>query len=191
MTLLYTATLTTHYVYYTVVDGTSDEVVVGSLNYDNNIIDEDRTYILAGYTIPCNGTVVAWEFCYQIGSVSSATFYPGIWRITDQDMNNGDTDCELVRSTNVTFNPTGTSSSTHPCQNYTLSKREQFIALSGSVIGLYSNKGVVQPLLLRTDNNVDDSAATFQFGGSRSSVDDVQPTGNVNYNIAIRVHLSK
>ena len=180
-----------HYntLYYTVVDGTSDEFV-GSLNYDNNIIDEDRTYILAGYTIPCNRTVVAWEFCYQISGVSSATFYPGIWRITDQ-RNNGDTDYDLVQSTNVTFNPSGTLSNTYPCQNYTLSVRDQFIAPSGSVIGLYSNSGMVRPLLFRSDN-MDDLITTFKLNGS--SVNNVQPdryNQDVDYNIAIRVHLSK
>ena len=74
------------------------------MDYDSSVIDEDQTFILAGYTIPCSGTVVAWEFCYYISGVLSATFYPGIWRITDQNMNNSDTDYELVQSTNVTFN---------------------------------------------------------------------------------------
>ena len=182
-----------HYntLYYTVVNGTNNGVF-GSLNYDSSIIDEDQTYILAGYTIPCNGTVVAWEFCYQISSVSSATFYPGIWRITDQNMDNGDTDYEPIQTSTVTFNPNGTSSNTNPCQNYTLSDGEQFIAPSGSVIGLYSNSGTARPLLLRTDN-MDNSVTTFRFSGNRSSINNAQPGRNqdVNYNIAIRVYLSK
>ena len=177
--------------YYTVVDVTSDRVAVGSLNYDSSIIDKDRTYILAGYAIPCSGTVVAWEFCYQISGVSSATFYPGIWRITDQEKN-GNTDYELIKSTNVTFNPSGTSSNTHRCQNFTLSDRDQFNAPSGSVIGLYSNRGVVRPFLLHTDV-IDNSVATFRFDGNKSIVDNAQANReeDIDYNIAIRVHLSK
>ena len=32
---------------------------VGSLSHDSNIVTQGQTYILAGYTIPCSGTVVA------------------------------------------------------------------------------------------------------------------------------------
>ena len=165
------------------------------MNYeaDSSIIHEDRTYILAGYTVPCNGTVVAWEFCYRVLGTTSVTFYPGIWRITDQNTGNGDTDYQLIQSSNVTFNPSGTSD-IDLCQNFTLSKKDQFIAPSGSVIGLYSNRGVARPLLLRTsvmDNS--ESVTTFQFNGNKRSVDNARPNRkeDVDYNIAIRVHLSK
>ena len=96
------------------------------------------------------------------------------------------------QSTNVTFNPSGTSSNTHLCQNYTLSDKDQFFAPSESVIGLYSNRGVARPLLLLTDN-MDDSVTTFRFGGNRSGVNNAQLNRDedVNYNIAVRVHLSK
>ena len=185
------STITIHYNYHTVVDGTSDEILVGSLDYDSSIIDEDRTYILAGYTVPCNGTVVAWEFCYQISGITSATLYPGIWRITDKE-SDGDTDYELIQSSVITFNSSGTSANARPCQNFTLSGREQFIAPSGAVIGLYSNKKEERSLLLRTDD-MDDSVTTFRFRGNRSSVNDARLNTNedVDYNIAIRVHLSK
>jgi len=70
--------------YIAVVNGqvciTSDSV--GSLDHNEMIITEDQTYILTGYTVQCEGIVTAWEFCYCIGSVSSVTFYPGIWRMT-------------------------------------------------------------------------------------------------------------
>ena len=118
------------------------------------------------------------------------TFYPGIWRITDQK----DNEYELIQSTNVTFNPSGTSSNTYPCQNYTLSDRDRFIAPSGSVIGLYSNRGVSQPLLLHTDDDMDNSVKAFQFNGNQSNVNydkDNENNEEVDYNIAIRVHLSK
>ena len=42
--------------------------------------------------------MVAWEFCYQIIGIT-ATFYPGIWRITS-----GNTDYTLVQSNIVTYN---------------------------------------------------------------------------------------
>ena len=185
----------THHHYYhssyVVVDGRDDRMSVGSLNYDSRIIDEDRTYILAGYTIPCSETVVAWEFCYQISGKASATFYPGIWKITKQD-NKGDTDYELVQSSTVTFNPTSTSSDTHSCKNFTLSDRDQFIAPSGSVIGLYSNTKNTQALLLRTDD-MDDSVTTFEINKNKSKITKAKPDNrdDVDYNIAIRVHLGK
>ena len=171
------------------VDGSNERKTVGSLNYGSSNIDEDETYILAGYTVPCSGTVISWEFCYQISGRTSATFYPGIWRITDQK-ENGDTDYELIQSNTVTFNPSATSSNTHPCQKFTLSDTEQFIAPSGSVIGLYSNRGDVQPQLLHTDD-IDGSITTFEFKGNKSRITKVKPNDDVDYNIAIRVHLSK
>ena len=33
---------------------------VGSLSHDNKIVTAGQTFIFAGYTVPCNGTVVAW-----------------------------------------------------------------------------------------------------------------------------------
>ena len=180
-----------HLLLYEVVDGSNERKTAGSLSYSSSNIDKDETYILAGYTVPCSGTVVAWEFCYQKSVRTSATFYPGIWRITDQK-NNGDTDYELIQSNTITFNPSGTSSNTHPCQKFTLSDREQFIAPSGSVIGLYSNEGDAQPQLLCTDD-IDGSITTFEFKGNQSRITKAKPDDkdDVDYNIAIRVHLSK
>ena len=160
----------------------TDTVTVGSLSHDNNIVTQDQTFILAGYTVSCSGTVVAWEFCYQISGAPSVTFYPGIWRITGTMSN---TDYTLLQSNTVTYDPRGTSANTFPCQIFNLSDTDQFIAPAGSVVGLYSNVGA---WLLRT--NTDSSITTYQFVGNQSSV---RTTGNsdVNYNIAIRVHLGK
>ena len=83
----------------------TDTITVGSLSHDNNIVTADQTFILAGYTVQCSGTVVAWEFCYQIRGVASVTFYPGIWRITGTMGSN--TNYTLVQSNNVTYNPRG------------------------------------------------------------------------------------
>ena len=86
---------------YTSVSGQECTDTVGSLSYDSNIVPQGQTFILAGYTVPCDGTVVAWEFCYQIVNVASVTFYPGIWRITRiSGMSN--TDYELVQSNTIT-----------------------------------------------------------------------------------------
>ena len=156
------------------------------MSYDNNIVTSDQTFILAGYTIPCSGTVVAWEFCYQILGIA-ATFYPGIWRITGTM--SGNTDYTLVQSNNVTYDQ-NVRDPQDPinvaCQIFILSDTDQFTAPAGSVVGLYSNVGTQ---LLHTNTN--SSITTYQFSGNRSSVSVAGNTNDVNYNIAIRVHLGK
>ena len=157
---------------------------VGSLSHDGNIVTIDQTFILAGYTVPCSGTVVAWEFCYRISGGTSVTFYPGIWRITGTMASN--TDYALVQSNNVTYNASIQTSGVDSCQRVNLSTTDQFIAPTGSVVGLYSN---VYTSLLHT--NTDSSITTYQFSGNQSSVNNAGNNNDVNYNIAIRVHLGK
>ena len=163
----------------------TDTVTVGSLSHDNNFVTCCQTFILAGYTVPCSETVVAWEFCYRISAVASVTFYPGIWRITRAK--SGNTDYTLVQSNNVTYDPRGSALNIFPCQIFNLSDTDQFTAPAGSVVGLYSNVGTI---LLRT-NNINSSITTYQFSGNQSSVTTTGNNNNVNYNIAIRVHLGK
>ena len=164
----------------------TDTVTVGSLSHDNNTVIAGQTFILAGYTVPCSGTVVAWEFCYRI-SGASVTFYPGIWRITGTM--SGNTDYTLVQSNTVTYDQSVRDpqdpTSSFPCQIFNLSDTDQFIAPAGSVMGLYSN---VRIRLLRT--NTDMSVTTSQFNGNQSSVR-ISGNSNVSYNIAIKVHLGK
>ena len=167
----------------------TDTVTVGSLSHDNinNIVIAGQTFILAGYTVPRSGTVVAWEFCYRISDAMSVTFYPGIWRIITRTMDD-DTDYALVQSNNVTYNQSAQGPQDPMnvgCQIFNLSDTDQFTAPTGSVVGLYSNVGTQ---LLHANTN--SSITTYQFTGNQSSV---RPTGNsdVNYNIAIRVHLGK
>ena len=166
----------------------TDTVTVGSLSHDNNIVIPDHTFIFAGYTVPCNGTVVAWEFCYQISfSATSVTFYPGIWRITGTM--SGNTDYTLVQSKNVTYDQTirdPQDPNFVGCQIFNLSDTDQFTAPAGSVVGLYSNIGTQ---LLHT--NTDSSITVYQFSGNQSSVTITGNNNDVNYNIAIRVHLGK
>ena len=160
----------------------TDIVTVGSLSHDNNIVTVDRTFILAGYTVPCSGTVVAWEFCYLLSGTASVTFYPGIWRITGTM--SGNTDYVLVQSNTVTYDSRSTPTNLFPCQRFNLSDTDQFTAPAGSVVGLYSNVGTQ---LLRT--NTYSSITTYRFSGNQSNVITTDNNGGVNYNIAIRVHV--
>ena len=173
---------------YTIaVSGQECTDTVGSLSHDNNIVTRDQTFILAGYTVPCSGTVVAWEFCYRISGATSVTFYPGIWRITGTM--SGNTYYTLVQSNNVTYDQIARDPQDpiiiFPCQIFNLSDTDQFTAPAGSVVGLYTN---VITQLLRT--NIDSSITTYQFSGNQSNVR-ITGNNNVNYNIAIRVHLGK
>ena len=172
------------YNYYTVVSGQGCTDAVGYLNHDSNIVTQGQTYILIGYTVSCSGTVIAWEFCYRIAA-TSVTFYPGIWRITgtiDSNIN-----YELVQSNTVTYDSSIQTSGINSCQRVNLSTTDQFTAPAGSVVGLYSNVGTQ---LLHTDNT-DSSITTYQFNGNQSSINNADNDDNVNYNIAIRVHLGK
>ena len=156
----------------------------------------DKTFIIAGYTIPCNGTVVAWEFCYLVSFSSSETFYPGIWKITGTT--HMSTDYALVQSSNVTFDPSetfdangtfdasGIFNDLYLCRIFIISVKDQFIAPEGSVVGLYSGIG---PVLLHT--NTDNLIATYEFSGNQSGVIVSSEASDIDYNIAIRVHLGK
>ena len=80
----------------------TDAITTGSLNHNDNTFIVDHTFILSEYALPCNGTVVAWEFCYRISGATSLTFYPGIWRMTRP--NSGFT---LVQANTITYNSFG------------------------------------------------------------------------------------
>ena len=166
----------------TVVSGQECTDTVGSLNHDSNIVPLDQTFILAGYTVPCNSIVVGWEFCYQISGIGLVIFYPGIWRITGTNDNR---DYALVQSNSITYDASILTSGIDSCQRVNLLVIDQFTAPAGSVVGLYSNFG---PQLLHT--NTDSSIVTYQFSGNQSSVT-INAGDNVNYNIAIRVHVGK
>ena len=155
------------------------------MSHDSKIVTVDQTFILAGYTVLCSGTVVAWEFCYQAGNTAPVTFYPGIWRITGSS-SMGNTDYELVQSISVTYDPSIQTSGIYSCQKVNLSTTDQFTASAGSVVGLYSN---VMTQLLYT--NTDSSITTYQCSRNQSSVNTTGNSDDVNYNIAIRVHLGK
>ena len=153
------------------------------MSHASDIVPQDRTFILAEYTVPCNGTVVGWEFCHQRHGATSVTFSPGIWRVTGTNDNR---DYTLVQSNNITYDASiwANGTSNDQCQRVNLSVTDQFTVPAGSVVGLYSN---VHTQLLHT--STDSSITTYQFSGNQSSVSIA--VDDVNYNIAIRVHLGK
>ena len=51
---------------HTAVSGQECTDTVGWFGHDGNVVPQGQSFILAGYTVPCSGTVVAWEFCYRI-----------------------------------------------------------------------------------------------------------------------------
>ena len=152
------------------------------MSHDSLTVPHGKTYILAGYTVPCDGTVVAWEFCYQINN-ATVTFYPGIWRMTR--VTGGNTDYELVQSNTVTYNQS-ISPDQNPCRMFNHTTTDQFTAPAGSVVGLYSGTG---PMLLHT--NTHSSVMTYQFSGNQSSVNNAGSNDDVDYNIDIRVYVGK
>ena len=167
-----------------------NNINAGSLDHNNLRIVPDRTFIFpdSKYEVVCEGTVIAWEFCYREENQQSMTFYPGIWMPTDNNTNN----YTLVQSNTVTFIPTrvgNDSSNNISCQTFNLSTANQFIAPAGSVVGLYSGMRRMQPNLLRTEN-MGELFPTYQFMGNRSDVD-ISTSNNVSYNIALRVRLGK
>ena len=153
------------------------------MSHDSNIVTAGTTFILAGYTVPCNGTVVAWEFCYRAIN-ASVTFYPGIWRKIGTSDNN--TSYELIQSNSVTYNASIKISVHDGCQKVNLSTTDQFAAPALSVVGLYSVSSIQ---LLHTNSN--SSVTTYQHNGNHSSVNAPGNGNNVNYNIAIKVYLGK
>ena len=154
------------------------------MSHDSNIVGLDRTFILAGYAIPCGGTVVAWEFCYRISGLTLVTFYPGIWRIIGTSGSN--TDYELLQSNSITYDSSIQTSGDDACQRVNLSTTDQFTVPAGSVVGFYSNVGAQ---LLHTDTN--SSITTYQFSGNYGIIKMVDNNDDVNYNIAIRVYVGK
>ena len=172
---------------YCTVAGQECTDTVGSLSYDNNIVPIGQTFILADYTVPCNGTVVAWEFCYRMIGPTSVTFYPGIWRI----IGSNNTNYTLVQSNTVTYDPSvhdpQDRTNNSPCQIFNLSDTDQFTAPAGSVVGLYSGTPFSQLLCTNTDNSI---TTTYRFNGNRSNVS-ASNNDDVNYKISIKVHLGK
>ena len=153
-------------------------ITVGSLkHHGSKTIDANCTYILAGYTIPCDGIVVAWEFCsHKTSDATPVTFYPGVWRI-----NENETSYFLVRSNNVTY-----SAKEVECQTFNVSVTDQFSASKGSVVGLYVDKGQSSAQLLFSKKV--ESPTTYKIKSNQSNIDNKNP---IKLNISLRAHIGK
>ena len=153
-------------------------ITVGSSDHDSKkTTDAGYTYILAGYTIPCDGIVTAWKFCSQKTSVATpVTFYPGIWR------KNG-TGYFLVRSNNVTvtYNP-----KEGKCQTFNVPVPDQLSASVESVVGLYIDKGQSSSQLLLSKKG--ESPTTYKIKNNRSNIVNETP---IKVNISFEAHIGK
>ena len=162
---------------------------VGSLAHDDIRVIPDYTFIFTDteYTVACEGTVIAWEFCYrtQGNTTPVMTFYPGIWIPTET---NATTEFKLVQSSVVTYTTPPVGNDVVLCDTFNLSRADQFTAPAGSVVGLYSNISRLQSFLLRTNRTMS-SLNSYRFSGNHSIVN--ATGGNTRYSIALRVHLGR
>ena len=162
---------------------------VGSLAHDDIRVIADYTFIFTDteYTVACEGTVIAWEFCYRTQGNTKAviTFYPGIWIPSET---NATTEFKLLQSSTVTYTIPQVGNDNVLCETFNLSRADQFTALAGSVLGLYSNISRLQSVLLRT-NRTKPSLNSYRFSENHSIVN--ATNGNTRYNIALRVHLGR
>ena len=168
--------------YYTVaVSGQGCTDTVGSLDHYSSVATVGRKYIFTGYTVPCSRTVVAWEFCYQVSDLISATFSPSIWRISQTS----GIDYQLIQANTITYDSSIETSGINSCKRVNLSTTDQFTAPAGSLVGLYSISG---PKLLYS--NSDSSTITYRIRHNQSSIT-TNSDAIVHYNISIKVHLGK
>ena len=123
----------------------------------------------------------------EVASAGTVTFYLSIWRITKTRSNANTKDYPLIQSNTITYDASIQTNGTSDdqCQRVNLSATDQFTVPAGSVVGFYSGIGAQ---LLHT--NTDSSITTYQFSGNQSNIS-VFSSGDINYNIAIRVHLGK
>ena len=179
-----------------VVNGQNCVDKVGSLAHDDIRVIADHTFIFtdSDYTVDCEGTVIAWEFCHGVeanvkANVTSLTFHPGIWMPIDHD---NSTMYALVKSNTVTFavGQDNDNNSDFSCWTFNLSEADQFTAPAGSVVGLYTNITRLQSGLLRTNRSK--LPIAFRLSGNHSVIYVNTTIGfHTRYHIALRVHLSK
>ena len=154
---------------------------VGSIKsiMNHGVISDNRTFILADYEIPCRGAVAAWEFCYQRSTRTSVTFFPAIWI---GSANNG---YRLIYLSTVNYDQSEITE--NPCHRVEFPKEYWLTVPAGSVLGLYSNVGAQ---LIHSNTNPE--LNTYQFYGYQNRVFiNNYDTIDVNYHIAIRLHLGK
>ena len=166
----------------------------GSLERDTSRVISDQTFIFADpkFKVGCEGTVVAWEFCYRILNNTPekpVIFFPSIWMPSEI---NGTVHYTLIQSSRISFTPAQVGSTTNIlCPRVNLSATDQFTAPAGSVVGMYSYKRNKreEPDILRTNNDAS-SITTYSMKRNQSSVRTVD-ANNITYNVALRVHLGR
>ena len=122
-------------------------------------VDQATTYIIPSYNITCDGVVTGWKFCCQIINVSSVTFYPSVWRWSE---NNHYT---LVHASRVNYNVSQDSSGLNIiCANHHFPADEQFSVYANDIIGLYS----FNSLILTTGDS--DDYLVYSVVGNHSNV---------------------
>ena len=143
------------------------------------LVQPNSTYLLPNYTIPCNGTVYGWEFCYLRASTSPAIFYPSIWRPIDSNT------YTLVDINRIAYMPTvGVGIQ---CLNRTVPDSERFNVLTGDIIGLYSD--VNSQLASYTTSHP--SFSFIYSNSNRSGTVDNRRRSSTDRIIAIKAYLSK
>ena len=133
----------------------------GSIGFsEGSTVAQNTTYVVPAYRIPCNGTVVGWEFCHQIVNVSSATFYPSIWRLDGGNY-------MLIHSSTVSFVPYASTGLTFKCGGYNLRVvNEEFDVHTNDMVGLYSGDSTAQILTMASSSN---SSITYSLTGNHSN----------------------
>lgn len=151
----------------------------GSIEHAGMIAQADSTYLLLNYTIPCNGVVYRWEFCYFAISDNNVTFYPSIWRPSNANRHT------LINVNRVTLSVMQ-DAGFRRCVNYTITDDEQFSVLTGDIVGLYSDASS------QLAANRNDSVISYVYRNSNQSgtVDHVGRTTSDEI-IAIKVYISK
>ena len=153
--------------------------VAGSLERAGGPTESNSTYLLPDYTIPCDGVVYKWEYCYVAFAVNTITFYPSIWR-----PNNGTNSHTLINITGVTFTTMNTSGFAR-CINHTIADDEQFNVSTGDIVGLYSAN-----FQLATNGN--NFVISYIYRGrNQSGTVDHNNRATVHVTIAIKAYISK
>ena len=154
----------------------------GSLSYQRgSIVNQATTYILPSYNIPCDGVVTGWMFCYQTINVSSMTFFPSVWRWSEN--------FAVVHASSVNYVPQNLSdlNSSCTCTKYHLPADEQFSVHTNDIIGLYST---INTSILTTNDS--DDYLVYSVAGNHSIVDSKGSGVNQqHFHVAIEAIISK
>ena len=131
----------------------------GSVDFsEGSIVTQNSTYIIPSYRIPCDGTVVGWEFCHQNVDAQTATFYPSVWRLDSSSY-------KLIHVSSVSFVPRVMGGLTFACTGYNVLMNEQFSVLTNDTVGLYSDDNTSQ--ILTTSNG---AGISYSMAGNHSNI---------------------